>query len=144
MDKRLGEALRLKQLRVTNARQVIFSILADSERAMSAQDVFKTIKGQAQLQTDQASVYRNLILFTELGLVHRLQDGRYSVCKHDRESQHNHIHVIANCTKCRKTFEVANHSRELCQLTRKMQSHVKSFGQFSGLTLEGICRDCRK
>ena len=144
MDKRLGDVLRLKQLRVTNARQVIFSILADSEKAMSAQDVFKSIKGHSRLRTDQASVYRNLTLFAELGLVHRLQDGRYSICKHDQESHHNHVHIIANCTQCGNTYEVSNHSRELCQLTRKMQTYVESFGHFSGLTLQGICRECRK
>lgn len=142
MSDRLTESLKKKNLRVTAARQRIFDILSSSKMALSPKEVFQQIVDAGLTHTDQVSVYRNLSLFTEMGLTHRFQDGKYSLCKQNHDHQHSHIHIIANCEFCGKTFEIPEHSKKMCQIAKEVQSFVESFRDFSSLTLQGSCHDC--
>ena len=145
MEKRLEDHLKKKNLRLTSARQIIYQILSDSYKSMSAKDVFEKTKTTSNLKTDQASVYRNLNLFTEIGLTHRIQDGKYSICKHGHhDGDHNHIHIVANCTSCGETYEIENHTEDLCHIVKRINSFIDSFAGFSGLTVQGTCKRCSK
>ena len=143
MNKKLSKTLKNKNLRLTQPRRIIFDILTHSEKALSPREIFEKIKNLSSIPTDQASVYRNLTLFTELNLTHRFQDGRYSVCKQNHEPRHKHLHIIASCNRCGRTREIDKHSSELCKLAKNFKSFVKSFGNFSSLTMEGICENCQ-
>ena len=141
---RLEQKLRSESLRPTASRRIIFDILKKSERALSAQDICKKMQGSSAPKADQASVYRNLSLFSEIGLIHRLQSGRYTICQHDEDQGHNHMHIVADCLKCGKTFEIKSHNESLCQLAGGFKSFIKDFGSFSGITLQGRCKKCSK
>ncbi len=143
MDKRLSETLKSKKLRFTKARQTVFDILSKSDRALSPREVFIQTGNLSDIRTDQVSVYRNLTLFTQLGLTHRFQDGRYSLCKQNHKREHKHLHIIASCYRCGKTYEIKKHSDKICQLAKSFKNFVKSFGNFNRLTMEGICRNCK-
>lgn len=145
MNERLLSGLKQKNLRLTNARKAIFSTLIESDVALSPKEVFEDILRQNNhIKTDQVSVYRNLTLFTEIGLAHRLNDGRYAACKHSHCSNepHSHMHILANCSGCGKTYEVQEHTEELCNLANSMKPYLKQFSNFNGLTFQGICSSC--
>lgn len=140
--KRLEEKLKTEKLRLTEPRKIIFGLLMGSDKALSAQEVCTKMSESAKLHVDQASVYRNLILFTDLGLVHRLHSGKYAVCQHDKNYQHNHIHVVASCFNCGKTYEVQSHGDQLCELAGKFKDFIDEFSSFKSINLQGNCNRC--
>lgn len=152
MEQSLKDSLKNNNLRWTNARQVVFDILENSQKALSARDIFKKIEQTTDIKTDQVSVYRNLSLFSEIGLAHRMQDGRYSLCKHGQSDgahashahHHDHVHIIASCDKCGRTSELEDHSDDLCHLANELKSRAKDFAKISRLTIQGTCKRCRK
>ena len=141
---RLERTLKDHHLRMTTARKAIFSILEKSPKALTPQEVCQHLdrKSPRGSNADQASVYRNLTLFSEIGLAHQVQLGRYSLCTHNESDHHKHIHIMAMCSDCGNTIEAKEHSHDLCELAGQFKKYMKGFGSFSGLTLEGICRDC--
>ena len=139
---RLEQKLKEENLRLTTARQVIFDILKNSSTALSAQEVCKIMKGSKKLKADQASVYRNLITFTQIGIVHQISHGKYSLCQHGEKHDHGHLHIVANCTNCDKTYEIESHDEKLCKMAGGFRMYIKDFKSFSGLTLQGQCKDC--
>lgn len=141
MDNRFSERLKQKNLRITNSRSEIFRVLQESSVSLSAKDVFAIIQKKSDLKTDQVSVYRNLTLFSQIGLAHRMQDGKYSACMQD-EDQHQHLHVLANCSRCGNTFEIASHDDKICQLIKKMKGFIDSFEELTGVTFQGLCKRC--
>ena len=144
----LEENLRHKNLRVTSARKVIFEILQNSDRALSPKEVCEFLKRTTKLQADTASVYRNLTLFSEIGLTHRLQSGKYTLCQHGEDHSHHtgheHMHIVATCTSCGKTQEVPSHDRNLCNLAGGFKTYIEGFSTFTGITLAGYCEACSK
>jgi Fe2+ or Zn2+ uptake regulation protein len=144
MSDRFLQALKSKRLRLTQARREVFRVLEESERALSVQEVFQQIEETSDVSTDKVSVYRNLSLFSELGLVHRFQDGRHALCTHDHhDHDHKHLHIVANCNRCGITFEVGSHNKEICQSVNKMKSLIHNFEQLEGVTFQGVCKRCR-
>lgn len=145
MENKLVDKLKEKNLRVTNARKAIYKVLSESEKSLSVQCVYQMIKETPGVKTDKVSVYRNLSLFSEMGLVHRFQDGKYTTCSHSSEHHdhdHQHLHILANCQKCGTTVEVDAHEPGLCDATNRLKSYVQAFSSFNGVTLDGICADC--
>ena len=139
---RLEQKLKQNNLRVTMARKVIFDILENSSKALSPKDVSDKMFDSKNLKADQASVYRNLALFSEIGLIHRFQSGKYSMCQHDQDDGHKHMHIIANCEACGITYEVGSHTSGLCEISNKFTSYLKDFKSFSGITFQGLCKSC--
>lgn len=143
MNERLIESLKSKKMRVTEARKVIYQVLSQSDKALSVQNVFSEIQSASDIKTDKVSVYRNLSLFSELGLVHRFQDGKYSLCTHNHSDEHHkHLHVVANCQTCGSTFEVDSHDKGICNVVNKLKALIDSFGNFDDVTFQGQCIKC--
>jgi|GEM_PF-1485826 len=141
----LEDSLRQKKLRITNARKVIYQILQESDCALSPRDVCEHVKKNTGLRADSASVYRNLTLFSDIGLTHKLQSGKYSVCQHEDEHHHHdhdHMHIVATCASCGKTQEVPAHDPKLCKIANGFKKYMKDFSTFSGITLVGSCQTC--
>ncbi len=141
---RLEEKLKSENLRLTTPRKIIFDILRESETALSAQEVCDKMNDSIKFKADQASVYRNLSLFSKLGLVHRFQSGKYSLCQHGPKYSHDHMHIVANCSHCGKTYEVQKHGEGLCQLAGQFKNFIEEFNSFSGVTLQGRCKNCSR
>lgn len=139
----LEKDLKDKGLRVTQARKTVFEVLQSSKKALSPGVICQIIESQHPGQSDQASVYRNLKLFEEMGLIHQLESGKFSICNHRHgHSKAEHMHIVATCSNCQQTIEVEHHSKELCELASGLKGHIKSFQQFSRVTLVGLCESC--
>ena len=144
MSKNLQQILKSKKMRLTKARLMIFNILNQSDCSLSAKEIFEKTREFSDIKTDQVSVYRNLSLFKNLGLAHRLQNGKYSLCRQEHKHQYKQLHIIANCYYCGKAYEIRKHTKKLCELAKKFKNFVKSFGSFNNLTMGGICKSCQE
>ena len=139
---RLEEKLKVKSLRVTKARKVIFDILRSADKPLSPKNICDKIGESIQSQADQASVYRNLSLFSEIGLIHRLDSGKYTACNHGSESGHNHFHLITHCLICGETQELNQNSKQAEDFISKCMSLFEGFDLCSSLTMSGRCNSC--
>ncbi len=138
----LEDKLKGKNLRLTNARKIIFEILKGSDRPLSPKDVCDELNNLSDLKADQASVYRNLMLFSKIGLAHRLQSGKYSVCQSEGRHDDSHVHIIMSCTECTGVYELSAKSKEASQLSKQMINSIKNFSHISSLTFNGVCDTC--
>lgn len=131
---------RLEQMgvRVTPVRQLVYQALQDSDYAQSLSDL------EAMLQTvDKSSIFRNLHLFIEVGLVHQIQDdsgiAKYALSQ-DAEGVlgENHAHFV--CLGCEKTICLEEVDLDMSQI--KLPADYTS-EQFS-ILLKGYCDECRR
>ncbi len=152
-DDRLVHQLKEKKLRITQARKDIYQLLLSSDHSLSAKEIHLQIVTQKNDQvTDLVSVYRNLSLFTEMGLAHRFQDGRYSLCDHENHTtpekkvcnptSHDHIHLINHCTSCGKSSEIKTHSKEICDLALQIKKVSKLLQNYKEIIIQGQCAEC--
>ena len=120
----------------TKHRQLILNILEEANTHLDAKDIFQ----QALVKDPSislATVYRNLRLFEELGLVNgkRLDRTR---CWYEIKRSGDHCDVV--CTTCGRVIEFESPS------IRQLVGEVEKEGNFevtkAVLYLEGHCRDC--
>lgn len=136
---KLEEKLKKNDLRLTDARRLIFDTLSKSNKSMTAKELHKSLKSKIDL----ASIYRNLTTFKEIGLVHLLNDGAYSICEHQHEDEtHKHIHVILSCKTCGLAEEIKEHSSNLCDASKSLVAHAKTLNEVSSILLQGTCKNC--
>ena len=136
---RLEEKLREKDLRLTESRKLVFEILLKARKAMTPKELHDSLTDK----TDLASIYRNLTLFKDLGLIHSLSNGTYSVCQHDQEDHdHKHIHIITSCKNCGLTEEIKEHESELCEASKKLSGFSAHLNEVSSILLQGLCKAC--
>lgn len=144
----LSQSLKEKKLRLTHPRKKVYEVLLRSGHALSPKEVFEKISAENKEQTDLVSVYRNLSLFSELGIAHRFQDGRYAICKHDHSHEeeedhhHDHVHILINCTKCGRSSEVHSHSDEVCHLAKSLKKYSSPLKEVQTIVIQGICSSC--
>lgn len=144
----LSQSLKEKKLRLTHPRKKVYEVLVKSGHALSPKEVFERITSEIDSQTDLVSVYRNLSLFSELGIAHRFQDGKYAVCKHEHaheeeeDHQHSHIHILINCTKCGRSSEVHSHSEEVCNLAKSLKKYSSPLKEVQSIVIQGVCPSC--
>lgn len=156
-EQKLIEHLKSKQLRITQARKDIYNLLSESRHSLTATEIYDQItRDNAHSSTDRVSVYRNLTLFTDLGLAHRFQDGSYTLCDHHNDAhnethpsschphKHDHVHLINHCLSCGQSSEVSTHSREICELALQLQKQSSLLENFSEIIVQGHCKQCSK
>ncbi len=140
--KQLEESLKEKNLRVTNARKIIFDILKNSERPLSPKNVCDELSNLSVSNADQASVYRNLVLFSKIGLAHKLDSGKYTVCQLENDRTKRHIHIIMCCTECMGVYELNEKKTQTYMLSKKIINSIKQLNHISSLTFSGVCEAC--
>ncbi|TVP75835.1 MAG: transcriptional repressor [Puniceicoccaceae bacterium] len=128
-EKRITEA----GLRMTGARRQLIEILSESERPLSIEDLSQRSQGKFDLVT----IYRNLEVFRELGIVEviLLENGKTLF---ELTGEHDHSHHIV-CRNCLKTERI-----DFC-MGGELERYASSRG-YSNLshTIEvfGECPDC--
>lgn len=145
----LKDTLRRADHRITRPREIIFEVLNSHTRPLAPKEIFDHLKREGLSQADLASIYRSLTLFLDLKLVHKLADGRYTICRHQEQSlrnhahpQHAHVHTLSQCTQCGKSFEIKAHTAEVCQMTNQILRQMKDTINVSTIMLQGICIRC--
>ena len=123
--------------RLTMPRRTVAHLVAQREGHFTAADLVADA-GRLRTPIGRATVFRALELFTELGLVERVDlptgDHAYVAC----DAVHHH-HAI--CTACGRSFDVDDIGlgRVLEDVARGLDFRVTSHR----LEVFGVCADCR-
>ena len=122
--------------RTTKHRQLILDVLREADGHLGAKDIFrKALERDAGISL--ATVYRNLQLFEELGIVDgkRLDKTR---CWYELKRSGEHCDVV--CTACGRVIEFESPSIE--KLVREVEARSDFTVTKAVLYLEGYCRKC--
>ena len=140
------ETLQSHSLRITKPRLAVASILIKNKALLTPEEIHTQIQGSKKLNCDQASVYRTLTTFEELGLVKRSifqgEPARFmlSTSKNDNACSYGHEHFF-KCNQC--------HSIEPLKecLISKQERQLESYGYRNlshHLEITGLCPNCAK
>jgi len=124
------------QLRMTNQREIILRELSESKQHLTADQLYDIVK-QLMPRISLATVYRNLEILSEAGVISKLEiSGRQKRFDYD-PTDHDHIY----CAVCHR---VDNLNVEGAGVHKENLRSVKGYS-VTGYRLEiiGICPECQ-
>lgn len=128
--------LRSTGVRITPQRQSILQYLIEADSHPTADEIYQSLSPQFP-NMSVATVYNNLKVFKETGLVKELTYGDAS-SRFDFET-HNHYHII--CDQCGKITDF--HYPRLDEVEQLAQ-HVTSFSvTHHRMEIYGVCPECQ-
>ncbi|WP_420810274.1 transcriptional repressor [Halalkalibacterium halodurans] len=131
------EALKTTRVRMTPQRHAILEYLFESMTHPTADEIYKALEGRFP-NMSVATVYNNLRVFKEAGIVKELTYGDSS-SRFDCVTS-DHYHVI--CEECGKIVDF--HYPGLDEV-ETLAEHVTGFKVSSHrMEIYGICPDCQK
>lgn len=135
-DQDAVDTLRRRGFRLTPQRQVVLSVLEGSEGHLSATEIFERVRA-VNTRINISTIYRNLELLKDLGLITVTDLGEGRLHYHYREMGHHH-HLI--CEKCGRVTEL---SESLFQpLKRELERRYHFKADLSHLAIFGRCHRC--
>jgi Fur family ferric uptake transcriptional regulator len=143
MDSRsinLSALLKEKGCKLTPQRQIILDIIENcQEKHLSAEEIHDMVK-KSNPDIGLATVYRTMLLFNEIGIVHKLDLddglGRYELNR--QKSNHRHHHLI--CTSCNAVMEVEEDLLE--SLEQQILNEHGFIVKDHRVKLYGLCSSC--
>ncbi|MBO8157836.1 MAG: peroxide-responsive transcriptional repressor PerR [Bacillaceae bacterium] len=139
-ERRLQEALEtLKEsgVRITPQRHAVLEYLIKSMSHPTADEIYKALEGKFP-NMSVATVYNNLRVFRDIGLVRELTYGDSS-SRFDCNTE-KHYHII--CEKCGKIVDF--HYPSLDEV-ESLAEQVTGFDvTHHRMEVYGICNDCKK
>ncbi len=123
---------------VTTQRRLLIDIIRKAERHLDADELYRLAK-EKEPRISLATVYRNLKLFKELGLI--AESGLGDTHSHyELKGKADHYHLV--CLGCGKIIEFDS------PLIRKAADGVRKEKGFDitavQLKVEGYCPECKK
>lgn len=129
------ETLRINNLYHTPERLRIFQVLKDQQGPCSIAKLIEL----TQNFLDKTTVYRNLELFEQIGIITKVYVGwKYKVELSDQFSPHHHHMTCTNCGQIVVFEESNSFSREL----ERLQNQHGFREQSHSLELKGLCKNC--
>lgn len=123
-------------LRLTEPRRNVFSVLESKEQPLTLQEIIRSSKF-----AERTSVYRTLRLFKKLGVVDIIQVGfkqRYELAEPFRAHHH---HLV--CVKCGELIDLER-TPKLEKLIDKLASAHDYELTAHHVELQGVCKACLK
>jgi Fur family ferric uptake transcriptional regulator len=132
----MPEVIKLKVQRNTSPRRLLLDLLNQSEGHLDADELFRLAK-EREPRISLSTVYRNLSLFKELGLIqerHLADEHHHYEVKGKRE----HYHLV--CLNCGKVVEFQS------PLAKRMKEDISKRTGFEildgDIRLNGYCERC--
>ena len=123
---------------LTNQRRLLLELMRDAEGHIDAKELYRRASARDE-SISQATVYRTLNLFKELGLIEEMRLGKIR-CYYEIKQTPEHQHLV--CQGCGKIIEFQNPLvEELIEAVRREHSFNVAKVEFY---LEGYCSDCEK
>jgi len=119
---------------ITKPRLRLFTIL-QKRPALTMQELIPLLS-----QHDQVTVYRNIDLFEELGIVNRLRLGWNTKIELSDMFMHHHHHFT--CTNCQKIYDLPDNSvieKEIAKLASSKNFKATDHQ----LEIRGLCQNCQ-
>lgn len=128
------ETMSAQGLRITDQRKTLAKLFAESEGYLSPKAVYEYM-GRTYSGLSFDTVYRNLRVMQELGVLEQVvfEDG--VKFKASCSSGHHHHHLI--CLKCQKTLPIEFCPMQLTDTPEQFQVVEHKFEIF------GYCKDCQ-
>ena len=125
------------RLRMTNQREMILEELRNSNRHLSADELYEKVRRLVP-RISLATIYRNLEILTELGIVAKLETGgRQKRFDYD-VSGHDHIY----CIICHRVDNITLQGERIPAIAPELQGGYTVTGY--RLEFAGICPKCQK
>jgi Fur family transcriptional regulator, ferric uptake regulator len=134
-------AARLREVdqRITANREAVVEALASASRPVTIAEILDTRPGLAQ-----SSVYRNLVVLEQAGIVHRIvTDGEYGRFELAEDLTGHHHHLI--CARCGAVEDVpasAGLERSVEHAAAQIKADTGFRTQRHRVDLVGLCRAC--
>lgn len=132
----LADYLRLNSLRNTPERNALLEVVYSSDVPMQAEELARLMTEEGRLRISRATVYNNLRLFEEAGLVRKVfQDDRVLFERTDRSK--GVIKLV--CERCGKITEM-NGDKVRRQIAQLRTRRFNAIGW--ELRIFGLCSKC--
>ena len=120
----------------TAQRRLLLDLLRDAPEHIDARELYRLANEKGQ-RVSLATVYRNLSLFKELGLIEERRLDR-TRCYYEIKPTTDHYHLV--CEGCGRVFDFE--SPVVNQLANEVGSTVGFDVKRAVLYLEGLCKGC--
>lgn len=136
---KLKEVIKQKGLKYTKQREIILETILNSDRHLSAEDLYKLIQEKyPEEKIGIATVYRAVSFLEDSGLISSISLDK-DTKKFETNFKEHHDHLI--CVKCNKIVEFVNDKIE------KEQEKIAKNQDFKlldhAMYLYGVCKDCQ-
>ncbi len=131
-------ALQDRGLRLTTTRQTVIKILAESQKALTAQEIYDLARVQGHA-VGIASVYRTLEVLADLDLIQQIHQGEGCHAYGPALSGHKHFLI---CTECRRMVAFPG-TEDVEALFEKVEDHSGYEVKGHWLQLFGLCQECQ-
>jgi Fur family transcriptional regulator, ferric uptake regulator len=134
-------ATRLREInqRLTTNREAIIDVLSLAPRPLTIPEILAARRGLAQ-----SSVYRNLVVLEQAGLVHRIvtsdEHARFELAE-DLTGHHHHL-ICAACGMIEDVPASAGLEKSVRVATTQIARTTGFRTQHHRVDLVGLCRDC--
>ena len=134
--------------RMTNPRQVVMDILRNTEKHLSAEDIYiEAVSKNPSIGL--TTVYRTLDMFAQIGVVQKFDFGdgraRYELINNPLKKEHHH-HLV--CVKCKTIIDYSDFADEEMELMRKTEGTLEKQYDFKiyhhTINFYGMCNQCRQ
>lgn len=129
--------MRDRGLRVTSERLALFDEIYRQHGHIDAEQLLEALKESGH-KISRATVYRNLDLLVDCGLVRKQRLGRNRYLYEHIHAGQSHDHLV--CTQCGRVVEFVSPGITALQ-TRICQAHGFSPDHHQ-LQIQGLCNDC--
>ena len=142
--RRQGGLARLAKqhgLRLTRQRRLIFSILESAKTHLNAKEILELAQ-RFEPTIDQVTIYRNLSLLKQLGVVDELDLLHLRGDQHYYEARQVRAHSHVACLDCGKVFEF--YTPAMKQIDRELEKECGFAASFTRIEIGGYCAECQK
>ena len=134
--------------RLTIPRQALLDVLAKTEKHLSAEEIYFSVS-RFYPNIGLATIYRNLELLVQMGLVLKFDFGdgkaRYELAEGPKGMRHHH-HLV--CRRCGRVIDYTDFINEEIELLDKTQKGLSKKYNFEikdhFIQFSGFCNNCRK
>ena len=126
----------IKGVSLTIQRKLLIELIRKAEGHISAKDLYKqAVKKNKSISL--ATVYRNLKLFKDIGLIEERRFGKL-YCYYELKQAHSHQHLV--CKHCGNIIEFE--APLLKQIVEEVESNYLFNVVKAEIYLEGYCKEC--
>jgi len=131
------EVLRARGKRITAQRSLLLEVIRESHGHLDADEIYQRMRSKDP-RISLSTVYRNLNLLKELGLVSELHlDQEHH--HYELREETDHYHLI--CSSCERVFEFE--SPLATQMTTEVEEKQGFLTERTHIDLVGLCSECR-
>ena len=123
---------------LTNQRRLLLELLRDAEGHIDAKELYRRASAKDE-SISQATVYRTLNLFKELGLIDEMRLGNIR-CYYEVKQSPGHQHLV--CKGCGKVIGFRSpHFKKMIKAIQREHGFQVTKAE---LYLEGYCPECEE